>query len=141
MYGTTDSPLHYGLATDRLVVCLETTGRPTVPHLLPARDRLPILTAFPRLSDVTVSIGDRNPERALIEIPADVLEVIDRSSATAQTWRLAVRDHIQWALSRGYLIAGVQADTATGRIFYLVSRASSDAKDSASSAPIRAVRA
>jgi hypothetical protein len=52
-----------------------------------------------------------------------------------------VRDHIQWALSRGYLIAGVQADTATARIFYLVSRASSDAKDSASSAPIRAVRA
>jgi predicted GNAT superfamily acetyltransferase len=141
MYGTTDSPLHYGLATDRLVVCLETTGRPTVPTLVPARDRLPILTAFPRLSDITVSIGDRNPERALIEIPADVLEVIDRSPATAQTWRLAVRDHFQWALSRGYLIAGVQTDTATGRIFYLVSRASSDAKDSASSAPIRAVRA
>jgi predicted GNAT superfamily acetyltransferase len=141
MYGTTDSPLHYGLATDRLVVCLETTGRPTVPHLLPARDRLPILTAFPRLSDITVSTGDRNPERALIEIPADVLEVIDRSPPAAQTWRLAVRDHFQWALSRGYLIAGVQTDAATGRFFYLVSRASSDAKDSASSAPIRAVRA
>ena len=141
MYGTTDSPLHYGLATDRLVVCLETTDRPTAPHLLPAHDRLPILTAFPRLSDVTMSIGDRNPERALIEIPADVLEVIDRSPATAQTWRLAVRDHFQWALSRGYQIAGVQTDTATGRFFYLVSRASSDAKDSASTVPIRAVRA
>jgi predicted GNAT superfamily acetyltransferase len=141
MYGTTDSPLHYGLATDRLVVCLETTGRATTPHLLPAPDRLPILTAFPRLSDLTVSVGDRHPDRALIEIPADVLDVMGRSPATARTWRLAVRDHFQWALSHGYVTSGVHVDSAAGRFFYLVSRASSDARDSAATVPIRAIHA
>ena len=142
MYGTTDSPLHYGLATDRLIVCLETMGRASAPLTLPTHHRAPILTAFPRLTDVTMSIGDRNPETALIEIPADVLEVLDRSRTMAQTWRLAVRDHFQWALARGYVISGVQANAADGRFFYVVSRPSPGAGDTvATTAPTRAVHA
>jgi predicted GNAT superfamily acetyltransferase len=142
MYGTTDSPLHLGLATDRLVVCLETTGRATVADHPPAHDRLPILTAFPRLSDFTMSVGDRSPETALIEIPADVLDVLSRSPAAARTWRLAVRDHFQWALSRGYAISGVQVDADAGRFFYRVNRAPADAGDGAVAiAPTRAAHA
>jgi len=141
MYGTTESPLHYGLATDRLVVCLETGGRASAPLNLPTHDRLPIMTAFPRLSDVTMSVGDRNPETALIEIPADVLEVMSRSPATAHTWRLAVRDHFQWAMARGYAISGVQVN-ADGRFFYRVTRPLSDEGEIATStAPTRAVHA
>lgn len=142
MYGTTDSPLHYGLATDRLVVCLEATNGAPAPLTPPAHQRAPILTAFPRPGDVTMSVGERNPDTALIEIPADVLEVMNRSRAIAHTWRLTVRDHFQWALSRGYVISGVHASAPDGRVFYVVSRPQSDARDaSATIAPIRAIHA
>lgn len=142
MYGTTESPLHLGMATDRLVVCLDSERRAAAPVKLPPYDRLPILTAFPRLSDATMSVGDRNPETALIEIPADVLDVMSRSPAAAHTWRLAVRDHFQWALARGYAISGVQVNADAGRCFYLVSRASSGTNaDAVPSAPTRAVHA
>jgi predicted GNAT superfamily acetyltransferase len=139
MYGTTDSPLHYGLATDRLVVCLDNSRHASIPRSLSAEERLPILTAFPRLSDVTMSVGDRSPEAALIEIPADVLEVMNRSPATAHTWRLSVRDHFLWALARGYTIRGMQVDGE--RFFYRVSRTSPDTSDAKPSAPTRAVHA
>jgi predicted GNAT superfamily acetyltransferase len=124
MYGTTESPLHLGLATDRLVVCLETSGvAASALHFTPLHDALPVLTPFPRPSDDSMSIGDRTPERALIEIPSDVLEVIARSPAAGQTWRLSVRDHMQWALARNYVISGVHVSAATGRSFYVITRA------------------
>jgi predicted GNAT superfamily acetyltransferase len=142
MYGTTDSPLHYGLATDRLVVCLDAAGSPPAPLTPPAQERAPILTAFARSGDVIMGAGEQNPDTALIEIPADVLEVMNRSRAIAHTWRLTVRDHFQWALSRGYAISGVHASAADGRFFYVVSRPQSEARDStAATAPIRAIHA
>lgn len=142
MYGTTDSPLHYGLATDRIVVCLETNARPRVPLSLPTQNLAPILTAFPRVRDVTMSTDDRTPETALIEIPANVLEVMSRSRAIAHTWRLTVREHFQWALSRGYVIAGVQVNAADGRFFYVLNRPSpGNGGAVAATAPTRAVHA
>ncbi|MGE5101541.1 MAG: hypothetical protein ACM3SX_16285 [Deltaproteobacteria bacterium] len=142
MYGTTDSPLHYGLATDRIVVCLETNARPRVPLSLPTQDLAPILTAFPRVRDVTMATDDRTPETALIEIPANVLEVMSRSRAIAHTWRLTVREHFQWALSRGYVIAGVQVNAADGRFFYVLNRPSpGNGGAVAATAPTRAVHA
>jgi Uncharacterized conserved protein len=142
MYGTTDSPLHYGLATDRLVVCLDAAGSPPAPLTPPAQERAPILTAFARSGDVIMGAGEQNPDTALIEIPADVLGVMNRSRAIAHTWRLTVRDHFQWALSRGYAISGVHASAADGRFFYVVSRPPSEARDStATTAPIRAIHA
>lgn len=142
MYGTTDSPLHYGLATDRLVVCLATSGPPPAPVTLPPHERAPVLTAFPRLRDVTMPAGERTPETALIEIPADVLEVMGRSRAIARTWRQTVREHFQWALSRGYTISGVETNATDGRFFYVVTHPSPGAGDPATtSAPTRAIRA
>jgi predicted GNAT superfamily acetyltransferase len=141
MYGTTDSPLHYGLATDRIVVCLETNARPQAPLSLPTQDHAPILTAFPRVRDVTMSTDDRTPETALIEIPANVLEVMSRSRAIAHTWRLTVREHFQWALSRGYVIAGVQVSAADGRFFYVLNRPSPGTADARVTAPTREVHA
>jgi len=123
MYGKTDSPLHYGLPTDRLVVCLATGKSVATPPDATQREGLPILTPFPRLEDLTMSIGDRSPPRVLIEMPSNVLEVIESSVVAAQTWRLAVRDHLQWALSRGYSISGVHVHGPTGRSFYVVTRA------------------
>ncbi|MEP6491354.1 MAG: hypothetical protein ABJF01_01665 [bacterium] len=122
MYGTTASPLHLGMATDRLIVCLRTAhAESSISRATPVQGS-PVLTAFPQLNDMTVSVGDRTPEAALIEIPADVLDVLAKSPAAARTWRLAVRDHFQWALAHGYTVAGVHRDPSSGRSFYLVTR-------------------
>jgi len=140
MYGSTDSPLHLGLPTDRLVVRLDTPGPAATAVRGAAHDRLPILSAFPRQSDVRVSAGERAPDSALIEIPTDILGVVKRSRDEAATWRFAVREHVQWALSRGYAISGVELNAEAGRCFYLVSRAPSDSTGAATStAPSRAV--
>jgi len=119
MYGRTSSPLHLGLPTDRLIACLPTSTREVVSR--PAPDpRTPVLTAFPKLDDHTVSVRDHAPETALIEIPPDILEVLARSPGTAQTWRLAVRDHFQWALAHGYTVTSVYRDAAANRSFFVV---------------------
>lgn len=121
MYGTSTSPLHLGMPTDRLIVCLETAGHSPESSSIPI-EPAPILTAFPRLNDVTVARGERPPERALIEIPAEVLDVLAKSPASARTWRLAVRDYFQWALARGYSVAGMHRDSAADRSFYVLER-------------------
>lgn len=120
MYGRTSSPLHLGLPTDRLIACLPTSPREGVPRAVPDA-RTPVLTAFPKLDDHTVSVRDHAPETALIEIPPDILDVLARSPGTAQTWRLAVRDHFQWALAHGYTVTGVHRDAAANRSFFVVS--------------------
>ena len=122
MYGTSTSPLHLGLATDRLIVCLTTAPAGVESRRATVTASTPLLTVFPRLNDLTLSLDDRSPDAALIEIPGDMLEVLSRSPALARTWRLAVRDHFQWALSRGYTIAGVHRDAASERSFYLIAR-------------------
>ena len=122
MYGTTTSPLHLGMATDRLIVSLRTTPADGAKARLTPAAGSPVLTAFPRLNDLTVSVGDRSPESALIEIPGDVLDVLGRSPSAARTWRLAVRDHFQWALAHGYRVNGVHRDASSDRSFYLVTR-------------------
>lgn len=122
MYGTSTSPLHLGMPTDRLIVCLETTAHLPEPGSIPI-EPAPILTAFPRLNDVTVARGERPPDRALIEIPAEVLDVLAKSPSSARTWRLAVRDYFEWALARGYSVARMHRDSATDRSFYVMERA------------------
>ena len=122
MYGTTASPLHLGMATDRLIVRLDTAAPPRAPRKIGSDHGLPILTPFPRLNDVTLSVGDWSPDIVLIEMPTEVLEVLDRSPGSAQTWRLAVRDHFRWALKRGYSVIGVHRNASTDRAFYTLSR-------------------
>jgi predicted GNAT superfamily acetyltransferase len=122
MYGTTTSPLHYGIATDRLIVSIDTHAVP------PARDafdssavNLPLLTLELQEGDVAVDV--LSPPTALwIEIPNDIRHVIERSPASAVAWRDVVRRHFQWALALGYEVAGLQRDPVTSRSFYVLRR-------------------
>jgi len=123
MYGTTASPLHLGMDTDRLIVRLDTAAVPHSPVKIPTDHGVPILTPFPRLNDVTLSVGDWSPDTVLIEIPIEVVELLERSPVTVQTWRLAVRDHFRWAMKRGYSVVSVYRNPSTDRAFYLLSRA------------------
>ena len=128
MYGTTASPLHLGMATDRLIVRLDTAAPPRPAMQVASDHGLPILTPFPRLNDVTLSVGDWSPDVVLIEMPTEVLDVLDRSPGSAHTWRLAVRDHFRWALKRGYSVTGVHRNASTDRAFYLLSRSTEGLK-------------
>ncbi|MDB4876727.1 MAG: hypothetical protein JWM41_3173 [Gemmatimonadetes bacterium] len=121
MYGTTESPLHLGMATDRLVVRLHTVPREVPPLVLPTGD-LPVLTAFARPDDDVLSIGDRQPDVALIEIPTDMLEVLERSRADAKIWRMSVREHFRWAMAHGYTVLGVYRHPVSERAFYVISK-------------------
>ena len=121
MYGTTASPLHLGLATDRLIVCLESTPsrRSNMPMPLSGT---PVLTPIPRIGDVALSLDDPSPNTVAIEIPTDILDVLATSRKTAETWRLAVRDHFRWAFQRGYSVTAVIRDAGDDRAFYVLSR-------------------
>jgi predicted GNAT superfamily acetyltransferase len=124
MYGTTASPLHLGMATDRLVVCLDSVAHSPTPTVLSSESGIPILTPFRRLPDAAFSAGDSTPSVVLIEIPTEVLNVLERSPSDAHTWRLAVRDHFRWALQRGYSVTGIHRSPSVDRTFYILSAGS-----------------
>jgi predicted GNAT superfamily acetyltransferase len=129
MYGTTASPLHLGMATDRLIVCLDSSEQRRSIATIPSELGIPILSPFPRPSDVTLSVGDWSPNVVLIEMPTEILDLLGQSPAAAQTWRLAVRDNFGWAMQRGYSVTGVHRSTTVDRAFYILTRRA-DAKTS-----------
>jgi len=124
MYGSSASPLHHGLATDRLIVWCSTAAPPVEPtsSSMPAGP-LPILTPFPRPGDVLH--GETATAAAvLIEVPGDLEEVASRSPAAAAEWRAATRKHFQWALRHGFAVTGLRRDPVATRAFYVVARES-----------------
>jgi chorismate synthase len=121
MYGTTKSPLHLGMATDRVVARMDTDRHDITPARIPSEQGLPILTPFAQPGDTEFTLGKSRPALVLIEIPADIGRVLERSRAEAQVWRLAVRDHFQWVLANGYTVGGVHR-AENGRTFYIALR-------------------
>jgi predicted GNAT superfamily acetyltransferase len=123
MYGTSDSPLHFGLATDRLVVSYPTTAthtrRPTPPT--PAAG-VPVMTPFPRRGDLSDGTGEN--DTLLIEIPARLDDGADVSPQDMADWRMRTRESFEWALAHGYAVTRLRRDAATGRSFYVAERES-----------------
>jgi chorismate synthase len=122
MYGDTGSPLHHGLATDRLVVVSD-TARPwrDAPLTLDAADaRTPILTTRPQSGDQLLSPGAELPRRARLEVPTDFTQLLADAPADAKAWHAATREHFQWALANGYIVTGLGRDPATSRSFYVL---------------------
>lgn len=119
MYGTTGSPLH-GTVTDRLVVSCPTDGTQgrfgSAPKV--ANTHIPILTPCVQRDDVQLADKLERPPAVWIEIPADIQQVMARSPADADAWRLAVRHHFEWALGNGYAVTGLYRDPVTSRAFY-----------------------
>ena len=119
MYGITASPLHHGLATDRLVVMMPTTlgngaGRPAWRE----NGAVPILTPFPRPGDITVDLDDTPVPAVLIEIPSDLQDLIARAPDVAGTWRRATRDSFRRAIEHRYDVVGLKRDLTANRAFY-----------------------
>jgi len=118
MYGTTDSPLHHGLATDRLVVSCPTTSPATGPGAEAAAFAgAPVLTPNPQPGDELFQ-HDRRPSALRIEVPSDFPQLLRQAPATAIAWHGSLRSHFQWALGAGYAVAGLQRDPVSARTFY-----------------------
>lgn len=121
MYGQTGSPLHHGLATDRLIVLCDNTRtpEPVSAMLAPADTVLPVLTAQPRPGDPLAS-HDQRPQRLRLEIPPEFSRLLAERPDDARAWHTATREHFQWALGNGYSVIGLRRDAAAGRSFYLL---------------------
>jgi len=129
MYGITASPLHHGLATDRLIVMLPTSPAAVPPAATAsgssgANGAAPILTPFPRSGDLTVDVDDTLVPSVLIEIPTDLQQLLASAPEVAGTWRMATRSSFLRAMRRGYDVTGLRRDQATNRAFYMLTAAS-----------------
>ena len=119
MYGITASPLHHGLATDRLVVMMptgQTNG--AEPPGWHENGATPVLTPFPRPGDLTVDLDDTPVASVLIEIPSDLQAIIARAPDIAGTWRHATRASFLRAIRHRYEVVGLKRDLTTNRAFY-----------------------
>ena len=127
MYGTTTSPLHHGLATDRLVVSWSTSpsaARPTLPPNLDAEHAraLPVLTPEPHAGDILAHIeSTERPPVLRIEVPADIQRIT--IPAIIARWHAALRTHFEWALRNGYTVSGLHRDPVSDRSFYVLAHA------------------
>ena len=117
MYGTTESPLHHGLATDRLLVACSTA--PDGPRRDSARAaNAPLLTPAPQANDELLDMERDRPDALRVEVPSDFRQLLARSPALATAWHAALRRHFTWALGAGYATTGLHRDPLSSRCFY-----------------------
>ena len=118
MYGTTDSPLHHGLATDRLLVCCDTTRGPA--SAAPSVDfaAAPVLTHVAQPGDNALKLDGSRPSSLRIEVPTDFRQLLARWPDIATAWHRSLRGHFLWALGAGYVVTGLRRDSLSSRSFY-----------------------
>jgi predicted GNAT superfamily acetyltransferase len=127
MYGTTDSVLHGGISTDRLVVAWPTHDDEIDARLREAKRtsessdcrQAPIATADWIASTTGATIL---PHCVRVEIPIEAELLLATQPDTAAGWRGSVRCGLQWGLSAGYAINGFYVDDDGQRAFYLLTR-------------------
>jgi len=122
MYGTSTSPLHHGMPTDRLIVTVDPrAAAPTHTVVDSEPPRQPMLTIALRAGDVAVNTAVPPPS-LWIEVPSDVQLVREHAPEAVAAWRHAVRNHFTWALDHGYTVQTLERDVNASRAFYLLSR-------------------
>ena len=140
MYGESTSVLHRGLGTDRLVVAWPLAERPVrsrcpsgdaaeVPEALRAApllgggSRLPAPGSRPAVAaGAAAADAPDAPDARRIAIPLDVHAVLAADPAAAARWRVETRAAFQWALPRGYRVAGVYREPAAALAYYVLVR-------------------
>ncbi len=110
MYGITDSTLHGGVPTDRLIVAWPTRDDEISERLSEAERALasldccqsPVVTAdwIAEVTGATIL-----PHCVRVEIPADGETLLLTNPEEAGRWRLSVRDGIRWGLASGYTVS------------------------------------
>jgi len=129
MYGITDSVLHGGIPTDRVIVAWPTADEEIALRLAEAERELssedclfgPLVTDDWVASTVGAAIL---PFCIRVEIPLDGEALLLHSPSDAAVWRNAVRRHMQWGLAAGYTITAFLQDEKADRGYYLMTRSS-----------------
>jgi predicted GNAT superfamily acetyltransferase len=129
MYGITDSVLHGGIPTDRIVVAWPTHDREIEQHLLEAERALtsedccqsPLVTEDWISSAAGASIL---PHCVRVEVPNDAESLLTTAPEEAAEWRMLVRRGLQWGLAHSYAVTAMQFDETSDRAFYLMTKAS-----------------
>ena len=131
MYGDTDSTLHSGLETDRLIV----EWRLTDPHvervLAGGQDAIPptALDAPIVNPDVPTSTAPHERDESLptspwvqVAVPQQIDEVKVTAPDDARLWQLATRRAFQWYLANGYCVERFQYVNDARHACYLLTR-------------------
>src|SRR5262249_29704006 len=127
MYGITDSILHGGIPTDRLIVAWPTHDE-EIDKLLADADRAhasgdcqqaPIVTPDWIIAASGAAIL---PHHVRVEIPADAESLLLESPSEAAVWRKQVRCGLQWALAAGYTVSAFSLDDGEDRGYYLLTK-------------------
>lgn len=128
LYGATDTPLHGGLPTDRLIVALP-TAELEIERNVAESDRANASADCAQAPLVTEEWMDDVRDAAIlphcvrVEIPWDGEQLLAARHPDAARWRNALRDAFAWARDCGYAVVGVQRDTHAQRAWYLLTRA------------------
>lgn len=118
MYGITDSALHGGIPTDRLVVAWPTRDA-TIAERLAESERV-LASQDCRMAPVASSEWIKGaagaailPHCIRVAIPSDAEALFRDGSASPAVWRAEVRRGLQWGVSAGYTITAFShGDTA-----------------------------
>ena len=133
MYGESDSVLHQGLGTDRLILAWPLVAAPPDSRC-PDGDLAalpPVLRHAPLVHDHDASPDDDRPDALVvaerpaavrIAVPLDVHARLAADPADARRWRRETRHAWQWALGAGYALTGFCRDRAAGLGWYLLER-------------------
>ena len=111
MYGETDSPLHRGVGTDRLIALWElnsirASGRlaGSKPPVQPPEGASQVLSETGRHSLPEPGVPDlgSKEKEVLVAIPSDIVQVMDLDISLARRWREATREVLVHYMSKGY---------------------------------------
>jgi predicted GNAT superfamily acetyltransferase len=127
MYGVTDSVLHGGIPTDRLIVAWPTHDAEIDQLLANAERRIESLDCqqSPIVSPQFIQGADGAailPHCVRIEIPLDAEIMLQESPGNAAEWRARVRRDLRWALNAGYTISAFANVEAMNRGYYLMTK-------------------
>jgi predicted GNAT superfamily acetyltransferase len=130
MYGITDSALHGGVPTDRLIVAWPTRDEEIAERLSESERVLasldccqsPVVTSewIAEVTGATIL-----PHCVRVEIPADGETLLLTNPDEAARWRMSVREGMRWGLSSGYTVSAFlssDGDPGERRGFYVLSR-------------------
>ena len=129
MYGITDSVLHGGVPTDRLIVAWPTHEHESDELIADARrtsesgDCLAAPVVSAEWIDTTAGASIL-PHCVRVEIPADGEAMLLNTPDAAAVWRKRVRRGLQWAFTSGYTISAFALPEGDTSGYYLMTKLS-----------------
>ena len=127
VYGASDSPLHRGIGTDRLVVEWQLASERVRARIDgraadPCADDAPLVNPLEQHTD---DIGCVQPDleyddaRVRIAIPHELHSMKERAPALAAEWRACTRAALEAYLGRGYVVTGLAPLAERARAYVL----------------------